>query len=791
MKKKYMTPRLFATLFLSLFAFCTPVTTQVRLPKPIEISDAMKQRDAAAVERLLRDYERADNAGFIRNNYDYLLGRALAWQGKDADAARVFEKIVARNGLLAGYALWRQAELARAAGRYAEEQKHLQRLLAEHPGWLRRERAAGRLGASYLKTGQYTQAIATLSPLGSARGSAARDTLARVGEAQLAAGQTAVARATYEQLLADGLQDDAALKAVLGLDRIDETARTTLAESDQLRRARICQFNRDFATARKHWLPVINDFPQSAARSEALFQMGRAYELEDKFAEAIAWYQKAGDEFPLKEDGEKGFYYVGHCHQYLGDATRAVARYEEFMRKFPRSSLIPYAHLNAIDTLRSAGRDAEALQWAARTQALPDAFAKVTGLFQQARIRVSQENWAAALADFDALRARNLNVRGLVATTNLPEVNFMRAYCLEQLGRYDEAIVAYLTMPETRNGATGYYGYRASQRMRALLANPRAKNAIGIRLQEFLTQARAAASPAANRKTAVEQALRLTGDVAVREEMLGILRGVYSNMSAYQGSHPALVPAGRTAPRDRNAPVPAASGSANHAALADELLFLSLYDEGAPELEAAGGPATASTFTMAYYYLRGDRADRAISLIEPTLNKAPDDYRVDLMPRLLAEMMYPAPYHYDLQRQAAPRRVEPSFVLSIMRQESRFNPTVKSPQAARGLLQFISATSSQIAAQLQFADFEQEDLYTPASAILIGSRYMQNLFAEFGDAQAVAAAYNGSEQSVRRWRARARSADPDRNVIEIGKRETKDYVYKVLGNLEAYRALYR
>jgi soluble lytic murein transglycosylase len=130
-------------------------------------------------------------------------------------------------------------------------------------------------------------------------------------------------------------------------------------------------------------------------------------------------------------------------------------------------------------------------------------------------------------------------------------------------------------------------------------------------------------------------------------------------------------------------------------------------------------------------------------------------------------------------------------VLSIARQESRFDAKVKSFAAARGLLQFISSTSSAIAKELKLNDFEQDDLYNPNQAILIGSQYMKNLFDELKHPANVAAAYNGSEQSVRRWVARSKSDDVDRHVIEVGKRETKDYVYKVMNNLWAYQALYR
>jgi soluble lytic murein transglycosylase len=106
------------------------------------------------------------------------------------------------------------------------------------------------------------------------------------------------------------------------------------------------------------------------------------------------------------------------------------------------------------------------------------------------------------------------------------------------------------------------------------------------------------------------------------------------------------------------------------------------------------------------------------------------------------------------------------------------------------MMQFIPSTADQIAAQLRLRDFDQDDLYNADTAILFGSQYMKNLFAEFGSPQAVAAAYNGSEDSVRRWIGRARSRDVDRLVIEMAKKETKDYVFKVINFYNAYRAIY-
>ena len=774
----------YSSLFLLVaLTFCLTVNAQIRPQQHQQLRAALDRNDHVVAEQTLRDFARLAPEGFASNNYDYLLARLLENRGANADANSLFQKVIVRNSPLAGYAFWHKGEIARAAGNPGEEQRLLSRFISQFPDHLFRDRAIQRLADSQFRRGQYQNAIASLRLLAGPR----RDSLVMIGESQLALRQLDAARASFESALASGAMDDPSLRSCLGLDRLDDPEVAMLTEATRLRRARIYQFNRYFEDARRHWSALARHFPQSPKRAEILFQLGRGYFLENNFVEAAKWYQRVHDEFPQTDEGEQGFYYVGHCYQFLDDTNRAIARYEAYLQQFPEGEFIGYAHLNAIDTLRSAGRLEEALQWAARAQTIPrEPFIAVSALFQQAKIRLTQENYPAALADFTMLKSRNLNARGLTATTSLPEATFMRGYCLERLGRDEEAVAEYLSLAEVRSGAAGYYGWRASERLRALAANARTRNLIASWLNKYVADARAANSQGntALVKALAHQALRLTDDQTTRDELFRLLRTAYAKLPGYQIPGISIASAGRTVVLDAGAP--AAVGTA-HQTIANELLFLGLFDEGAPELLAAP-PLTATT---AYYCSRGPCAHRTLDYSEPTLKRLPEDFRLELLPRDLAEMFYPMPYRDSLNRHAASRGIDPRFVLSIVRQESSYDPRVKSQAAARGMMQFIPSTASQIASQLALGDFNQNDLYTPDVAILFGSQYIRNLNDEFGSGQAVAAAYNGSEESVRRWRARARANEVDRFVIEVAKRETKDYVFKVMNNFNAYRILYR
>lgn len=152
---------------------------------------------------------------------------------------------------------------------------------------------------------------------------------------------------------------------------------------------------------------------------------------------------------------------------------------------------------------------------------------------------------------------------------------------------------------------------------------------------------------------------------------------------------------------------------------------------------------------------------------------------------------FPAAFRFELIRYAAPRGVDPRFVLAIMKQESSFRPGAKSPSAARGLLQLVYDTAVKYDKTAGFPSLRPDDLYTPSTNIAVGATYMADLKNQFGGMyEAIAASYNGGEDNAARWLKRSRPKDAGVFVSEVGFAETKNYVLKVMNNYRVYRRLY-
>jgi soluble lytic murein transglycosylase len=152
---------------------------------------------------------------------------------------------------------------------------------------------------------------------------------------------------------------------------------------------------------------------------------------------------------------------------------------------------------------------------------------------------------------------------------------------------------------------------------------------------------------------------------------------------------------------------------------------------------------------------------------------------------------YPAPYRQSILKTAKAHKLDARFILAIIRQESVFRPTAKSPAGARGLLQLTIDAARKYATGAGFNSLSENDLYRPDTSILIGGEYLADLAGMFPNMmEAVAASYNGGEDNVARWVKRAKHPDPGAFTAEIGFEETKGYVQKVMANYRAYRHLY-
>ncbi|HEV7634977.1 MAG TPA: lytic transglycosylase domain-containing protein [Bradyrhizobium sp.] len=138
--------------------------------------------------------------------------------------------------------------------------------------------------------------------------------------------------------------------------------------------------------------------------------------------------------------------------------------------------------------------------------------------------------------------------------------------------------------------------------------------------------------------------------------------------------------------------------------------------------------------------------------------------------------------------------VEQSLVFSIARQESAFNPSVVSPAQAYGLMQ-VTADAGRYVCKKYGASFDLNRMKTdPVYNASLGAAELGGLLEDYrGSYIMTFAAYNAGRGSVRKWIERyGDPRDPKVDAVDwvelIPFSETRNYVQRIMENLQVYRA---
>lgn len=155
---------------------------------------------------------------------------------------------------------------------------------------------------------------------------------------------------------------------------------------------------------------------------------------------------------------------------------------------------------------------------------------------------------------------------------------------------------------------------------------------------------------------------------------------------------------------------------------------------------------------------------------------------------ILTERAYP--YRTPPSVAGAP---EPALVLGVTRQESGFDPGVRSGADARGMMQLLPSTAA-IVARRMGVGYSASMLYEPDYNMRLGSSYLGQMVNQFSGSYVMAAAgYNAGPGRPAQWvnmcgDPRAGSTDPLDFIECIPFSETRNYVMRVLENMTVYRA---
>lgn len=129
----------------------------------------------------------------------------------------------------------------------------------------------------------------------------------------------------------------------------------------------------------------------------------------------------------------------------------------------------------------------------------------------------------------------------------------------------------------------------------------------------------------------------------------------------------------------------------------------------------------------------------------------------------------------------------PVVLLSIMKEESHFNPEAQSHVGAKGLMQMMPATEKELINSYQI----QKESNNIVNDIKFGSVYFASLMHSLSNKTLFAlAAYNGGIGSVQSWQKSLKFSTIDEFVEQIPYAETNNYVKKIIRTYWMYSNIY-
>jgi soluble lytic murein transglycosylase len=155
------------------------------------------------------------------------------------------------------------------------------------------------------------------------------------------------------------------------------------------------------------------------------------------------------------------------------------------------------------------------------------------------------------------------------------------------------------------------------------------------------------------------------------------------------------------------------------------------------------------------------------------------------------KLIYPICYAQEINEQAVLNDLDPVLVISLIKEESHFNPFAVSSANARGLMQLLPATARDITRWKNLGNYRNSELFDPKVNIKVGSAYLGYTCDVFNKNMLFAiAAYNAGPAAVQTWVKRLPCDDLDRFIENIPYDQTRNYVKKIFGTYWNYKRIY-
>lgn len=161
---------------------------------------------------------------------------------------------------------------------------------------------------------------------------------------------------------------------------------------------------------------------------------------------------------------------------------------------------------------------------------------------------------------------------------------------------------------------------------------------------------------------------------------------------------------------------------------------------------------------------------------------------------VMLRILYPLKHFDIVKEEAAKNGLDPYLVMAIIKNESGFNSNAISNKEAKGLMQIIDSTASDVNNKINVSENVKNDIYDEKINIALGCKYLSSLIQKYnGNYYIAICAYNAGMGNVDKWISEG-IIDSNLNThknTNIPFKETNKYLDKVISTYKIYKILYK
>lgn len=156
----------------------------------------------------------------------------------------------------------------------------------------------------------------------------------------------------------------------------------------------------------------------------------------------------------------------------------------------------------------------------------------------------------------------------------------------------------------------------------------------------------------------------------------------------------------------------------------------------------------------------------------------------------ICKLAFPLHYVEEVNYFGKLNRMDSAIIISVLKEESYFNPKAVSNSNAYGLMQLLPSTAAHIAGRRGIAYSGKRSLFDPETNIRLGSTYLRSLYDDTGSMLYAVASYNAGPGAVQKWLNENKTNDMDEFIEDIPYDETQNYIKKVYRSYWCYSRMY-